>query len=111
MKTQKPMKLWLIDWGVESTKGSRYAIISCNEGCYAPGPTDPFSIWASIDRYADPSKVKFRPIGTHTEDPDYSRLYVEIDEDPAFQELCDGDPEDEKKWYTFESYKEELGLK
>ena len=108
MKTQKPFKLWLIDWGDEVTKGSRYAIISCNENSYSPGPTDPFKIWASIDRYADPSNVKFRPIGTHTQDPDYSRLYIEIDEDSAYQQLCDGDPEDAKKWYTFKTYEEEF---
>jgi hypothetical protein len=101
----KPVKLWLIDWGKQCTKG-RYAIISTPEEQDCLRKADAFDIWRSIDRYADPSDVKFRPIGTNHGEGDSPWLYIEIlpKGQYEFQSLCD----DDSNWRTFKKYKKEL---
>ena len=101
----KPVKLWLIDWGKQCTKG-RYAIISTPEEQDCLRKADAFDIWRSIDRYADPSDVKFRPIGTNHGEGDSPWLYIEIlpKGQYEFQSLCD----DDSNWRTFKKDKKEL---
>ena len=99
----KAIKLWLIDWGKQCTKG-RYAIISTPEEQDCPCKAQVFDLWRSIDMYADPSNVKFKPIGT-SHDERGPWLYVEIlpKGEYDFQSLCD----DGSKWRTFKQYKKE----
>ena len=101
----KPIKLWLIDWGKQCTKG-RYAIISTPEEQECLRKADVFDIWRSIDRYADPSEVRFKPIGTSHGEGDNPWLYVEIlpKGQYEFQSLC----ADDSKWRTFKKYAKEL---
>ena len=111
----KPVILWLVDWG-EDCLGPRYAI------CSSAGE-EPWEVFSAIDRVADPSLVKFRPICTEGMEGE-PWVYVELDdyiEGPDafrtpkgnFQELSDWISETNQvtQWRTPKQYAEERKLK